>query len=92
MILKISFRCFFVLVFTLSLNIFISAQTAYLTEPAFSPDRKEIVFVSGGDIWTVSVGGRHGFSARFASGDRIATAVFAGRKKPCVYFKPHRKR
>jgi hypothetical protein len=25
----------------------------YLTEPALSPDRKEIAFVSGGDIWTV---------------------------------------
>ena len=30
----------------------------YFTEPALSPDRKEIVFVSGGDIWTVpSTGG-----------------------------------
>ena len=26
----------------------------YFTEPALSPDRKEIAFVSGGDIWTVS--------------------------------------
>ena len=26
---------------------------AYFTEPSLSPDRKEIVFVSGGDIWTV---------------------------------------
>ena len=31
---------------------------AYFTEPALSPDRKEITFVSGGDIWTVpSTGG-----------------------------------
>ena len=31
---------------------------AYFTEPALSPDRKEIAFVSGGDIWTVpSAGG-----------------------------------
>jgi tricorn protease len=30
----------------------------YFTEPSLSPDRKEIVFVSGGDIWTVpSTGG-----------------------------------
>ena len=37
----------------------ISAQKAmpYLTEPAISPDRKEIVFVSGGDIWTVPASG-----------------------------------
>ncbi len=29
----------------------------YFTEPSFSPDRKEIVFVSGGDIWTVPSSG-----------------------------------
>lgn len=29
----------------------------YLTEPFLSPDRKEIVFVSGGDIWTVPAAG-----------------------------------
>jgi tricorn protease len=27
------------------------------SEPAFSPDRREIAFVSGGDIWTVPAGG-----------------------------------
>ena len=30
---------------------------AYFTEPALAPDRKEIAFVSGGDIWTVDAGG-----------------------------------
>jgi tricorn protease len=37
-----------------------AAQTfaaAYLTEPAISPDRREIAFVSGGDIWTVPAAG-----------------------------------
>ncbi|MFZ1702175.1 MAG: LpqB family beta-propeller domain-containing protein [Pyrinomonadaceae bacterium] len=29
----------------------------YLTEPSLSPDRKEIVFVSGGDIWSVLADG-----------------------------------
>lgn len=29
----------------------------YLTEPAISPDRREIAFVSGGDIWTVQAAG-----------------------------------
>jgi Tol biopolymer transport system component len=53
--------------FNLSLALFLlflvtfsaSAQknAAYLTEPAISPDRKEIAFVSGGDIWTVAAGG-----------------------------------
>src|SRR6185436_16324786 len=35
------------------------AQTArpYFMEPALSPDRKEIAFVSGGDIWTVPATG-----------------------------------
>ncbi|MEO8648493.1 MAG: peptidase S41, partial [Acidobacteriota bacterium] len=28
-----------------------------MTEPALSPDRKEIAFVSGGDIWTVPAAG-----------------------------------
>lgn len=37
---------------------FAQKSTPYLTEPSISPDRKEIAFVSGGDIWTVSsVGG-----------------------------------
>src|ERR1700742_111680 len=27
------------------------------SEPALSPDRREIAFVSGGDIWTVPAGG-----------------------------------
>jgi Tol biopolymer transport system component/C-terminal processing protease CtpA/Prc len=30
---------------------------AYFTEPSLSPDRKEIAFVSGGDIWTVPATG-----------------------------------
>ena len=35
-----------------------TAQRPYFTEPSLSPDRKEIAFVSGGDIWTVpSTGG-----------------------------------
>ena len=29
----------------------------YLTEPSISPDRREIAFVSGGDIWTVAADG-----------------------------------
>lgn len=29
----------------------------YFTEPALSPDRTEVVFVSGGDIWTALLGG-----------------------------------
>ena len=29
----------------------------YFTEPSLSPDRKEIAFVSGGDIWTVAATG-----------------------------------
>ena len=42
----------------LSLFAFVSGLIAqsghvYLIEPSFSPDRKEIAFVSGGDIWSV---------------------------------------
>lgn len=42
----------------------VAAQTSsvvvprpYFTEPAISPDRSEIAFVSGGDIWAVPAGG-----------------------------------
>ncbi len=38
-------------------SINLGQQTAYLTEPAISPDGSEIAFVSGGDIWTVPAGG-----------------------------------
>jgi tricorn protease len=31
--------------------------TPYFSEPAVSPDRQEIAFVSGGDVWTVPVAG-----------------------------------
>lgn len=47
-------------VFNLSIffTIFAQKSVPYLTEPAISPDHKEIAFVSGGDIWTVpAVGG-----------------------------------
>ncbi len=33
------------------------STNVYMTEPSLSPDRKEIAFVSGGDIWTVSAEG-----------------------------------
>lgn len=33
------------------------AAQPYFTEPALAPDRKEIAFVSGGDIWTVPAAG-----------------------------------
>src|SRR5688500_12291751 len=37
------------------------AARPYFTEPSLSPDRKEIAFVSGGDIWTApSTGGTAG--------------------------------
>ncbi len=33
---------------------FAQKASAYMTEPSISPDRKEIAFVSGGDVWSVS--------------------------------------
>ncbi|GAA4503710.1 S41 family peptidase [Hymenobacter ginsengisoli] len=33
------------------------AALPYFSEPAVSPDRQEIAFVSGGDVWTVPVAG-----------------------------------
>ncbi len=50
--------CLSALAFLLcAVSAFAQKSTAYLTEPALSPDRKEIAFVSGGDIWTVPAGG-----------------------------------
>ena len=34
-----------------------SQARPYFTEPAISPDRSEVAFVSGGDIWTAPAGG-----------------------------------
>ncbi len=52
---------YFLLIATIVLGsfntLFAQASADYLTEPALSPDRKEIVFVSGGDIWTVPAAG-----------------------------------
>jgi tricorn protease len=33
------------------------AAAPYMTEPSFSPDRSEVAFVSGGDIWSVPAAG-----------------------------------
>src|SRR6185369_15733096 len=55
------FKFVLVIIFTLVFShLSVSAQGsgAYMTEPSLSPDRREIAFVSGGDIWTVpAVGG-----------------------------------
>jgi Tol biopolymer transport system component/C-terminal processing protease CtpA/Prc len=56
---KFSARFFFLLS-CLCLNaaaVFAQAPMPYLTEPSLAPDRREIVFVSGGDIWSVPSGG-----------------------------------
>src|SRR5947209_3522645 len=33
------------------------AARPYFTEPSLSPDRSEIAFISGGDVWTVPASG-----------------------------------
>ena len=38
-------------------RVFGESSQVYMTEPSFSPDRKEIAFVSGGDIWSVPAEG-----------------------------------
>src|ERR1044072_7573175 len=53
-------RCIILTLFLLvGVNVvYAQQQRAYFSEPSLSPDRKEIAFVSGGDIWTVpSAGG-----------------------------------
>lgn len=46
-----------IILFAFSASVGFAQPRAYFTEPSLSPDRKEIAFVSGGDIWTVPAGG-----------------------------------
>ena len=48
------------LLLALALASVVSAETSgrpYFTEPAVAPNRAEIAFVSGGDIWTARLAG-----------------------------------
>lgn len=46
------------IIFTVfSASVSFAQARPYFTEPSLSPDRKEIAFVSGGDIWTVPATG-----------------------------------
>lgn len=47
----------FAFVFSIVTINFAQKSVPYMTEPSISPDRKEIAFVSGGDIWTVPATG-----------------------------------
>ena len=52
------FKLLFVIVLMAGSVIAVFAEPRpYFTEPSLSPDRKEIAFVSGGDIWTVPATG-----------------------------------
>ncbi len=44
-------------VFLVSICAVAGAAAPYMTEPSLSPDRTEIAFVSGGDIWSVPAAG-----------------------------------
>lgn len=46
-----------IILFAFSASVVFAQPRAYFTEPSLSPDRKEIAFVSGGDIWTVPATG-----------------------------------
>ncbi len=52
-------KLFAVAAFVLSIcsSLFAQNSSSYMTEPSLSPDRKEIAFVSGGDIWSVGAEG-----------------------------------
>jgi Tol biopolymer transport system component/C-terminal processing protease CtpA/Prc len=50
-------RLFAMLLLVFSASSAFSQARPYFTEPSLSPDRKEIAFVSGGDIWTVPATG-----------------------------------
>jgi Tol biopolymer transport system component len=48
---------FVIVVIVLLFGVALAEPRPYFTEPSLSPDRKEIAFVSGGDIWTVPATG-----------------------------------
>ncbi len=54
---KKKFIAIFLLYLVFSIHLTAQNSVPYLTEPAISADGKEIAFVSGGDIWTVSSDG-----------------------------------
>src|SRR3712207_4896930 len=53
--IKIAF--FLSVVFLSFASVYAQKALPYLTEPALSPDRREIAFVSGGDIWSAPAAG-----------------------------------
>ena len=48
---------FAIVLIAASVSVTLAEPRPYFTEPSLSPDRKEIAFVSGGDIWTVPATG-----------------------------------
>src|SRR4028119_1904392 len=55
--LRIKLTFFLIVVYLTVASIYAQKALPYLTEPAISPDRREIAFVSGGDIWSVPAAG-----------------------------------
>ena len=51
------FGCLALATFAFIADTIAQSSPVYMTEPSFSPDRKEIAFVSGGDIWSVPAEG-----------------------------------
>lgn len=85
----------FFTVFFVALTVFsVDAQksTAYLTEPSISPDRKEIAFVSGGDVWTVPASGGTAQLLVSHPATEARPMYSPDGKKTRVHFNAHRKR
>ncbi|CAN5334327.1 S41 family peptidase [soil metagenome] len=51
------FRLSAIVLFVCASAVLAQSSSPYMTEPSLSPDRKEIAFVSGGDIWSVGAEG-----------------------------------
>src|SRR5260370_32218065 len=67
------------------------ASLPSFAEPSLSPDRSEIAFVSGGDIWTVpSTGGEARLLVSHPATES-RPALFACRPQAGVHIQSHRK-
>ena len=69
---------------------FAQQAVPYFTEPFVAPNRAEIAFVSGGDIWTAPLAGGEAHLLVSHPANETRPDVFARRHTPRVRLQPDR--